>query len=73
MNCDPKSLSSASKCYCMSRKQARAVWVYLLCQWAVRSVVSCANLQGAGNPTSISTGTGVAVECVNLSGTGSPV
>ena len=34
MNCDPKELAVASKCFCFNKEQARSVKIYLLCQWA---------------------------------------
>jgi hypothetical protein len=34
MNCDPKALAQASRCYCFPKNVNQSVMVYLLCQWA---------------------------------------
>lgn len=35
MNCDPKALMEAAKCFrCIPRGSLKEVMIYLLCQWA---------------------------------------
>jgi hypothetical protein len=39
MNCDPKALLEAAKCFqCLPHKSITGIWVYLACQWANSSV-----------------------------------
>ena len=59
MNCDPKELAAASKCFCFNAKEWRAATICLLCSWANTPSFPC------GEPSLIIQITGAGTAAAN--------